>query len=149
MSAHLKAPAVRSRIARALAVVLSERSHREVAEAVGIDPSTVSRRGADLAAWPSTDLLELACTDHDLAEALTIALTAAPVTALDRAPARAADLVIASERCGRFIAEALADAHDGRVSPLEARRMLDQSRALIDQLRDLNLALAVTAEAGR
>lgn len=111
------------RLRRALANHLAEHKHVTIASYVDCDATTISRRGASLSRWPSSDLLAIAERDSEVSEALVDCLQGIEIAPGE--PTRAVpDLFQVLSSCGETVQLAAEIVADGKVDKGEARRAL-------------------------
>lgn len=119
MSAPAGHPLLRARLAEALDAYLSTHTFAEVGSLLGIERSTVRRRGCDLRDWPADELLILAAQDLGIREALRICATGEqvepgqPIAVIGDLVEEIAD----NANINRAIAEAM---RDGKISASKA-----------------------------
>jgi predicted transcriptional regulator len=147
MSAAPGHPSLRAGIAAALSDVLSDHSQRAIGDELGINGTTVGRRGDDLTAWTVTDFLKLAVTHPELSAAVQTYLTG-DEQPQGEAVAVVGDLHQALSDCARLISQTSDALSDGIVTTTESKALcvtIDTMMAHLNRLhRDLT---AVTARA--
>lgn len=142
MSAAASQAALRSRLVAALRESIESEPSRALGARLGIDGTTVLRRGADLSAWSARDLLDLAASDSALAEALAAAALGQLVAGPQGSRLSVvADLLARSAAAGETVAAISGVLADGRVTADEARALLATLRARrgIDQQVEADL----------
>lgn len=116
-------PAMRARIAEAIATACGERSQVELASMLGIDRSTLYRRGSEVSAWPLDEALSLALASSALARSLLAILEGE--TPIGGEPVRLQeDLLDEVVAGGQLTARIAAALIDGRIQRYEAREIL-------------------------
>jgi hypothetical protein len=149
MSAAPGGPMLRARIAHELGELLDTVPLRQLGARLGCAGTTVARRGADLEQWPARDLIELAATCPDLANAIVCCLRP-PVRAETGRPTRATSALLAEMReDGELITAISAALADGRISPAEAKDIAGRLRARRDHVGRLLLDLDALSGAAR
>lgn len=141
-------PELRQRVIAALADLLTDPAHHHttIGSLVGIQGTTVSRRGADLAAWPLLHVLQLAIElpAPELASAISAYLEgeggeARPATAVPDSFAAIRQMLDLSQSLSRAV-------EDQRIDQAEARDLVAVSSAAITELTRLNVTMRAIAE---
>ncbi len=128
MTATAGHPALRARFAQALAEYLEGHSAAHIADLLGVATSTVTRRENDLTKWPFLDLVQLASGDQSLMNALLLCLRG---EIRNGEGVRIHSDLIAEISAGATVTSRIGEAlKDGRVSPQEARSLLDAIHAM-------------------
>jgi hypothetical protein len=124
---------LRARIAAALAEFLLAHAATTIGEQIGHAGTTVTRRGEDLAQWPTSDLLLLAIKSPGLTEAI-IRYLRGDLPVRGQAVALVGDLHGLLGQCGRLLCEAAEILRDGKVDADEAKRLRGIIRVIRDSL---------------
>lgn len=141
MSADPGHPALRARIAEALANVLVSEAHEAIGRMLGLAGTTVTRRGDDPRVWGLIDGLDLALQHPPLADALVTYVRGEERTIGEAVRAIGA-LITELQRHGQVVSAMAGALSDGRIDATEARALLDLIHARrIDEDRDVIPAL--------